>query len=282
MTPRFGVNLFAPNPVPVDPDEFRRYAASLAPVAGEFGIDLTKSAPVEDDDGWRAKIDLLLADPVPVVSFTFGIPSRADIDALRRAGTWTIQTVTSVPEAVAAAEAGVDALAVQAAGAGGHSATLAPGELRTEVALPELVAGVRRRTGLEVIAAGGIAGPSDVADALRAGAAAVMVGTLLLRAAESGASEVHKAAIVDPNREPTVITRAFTGRPARGLANEFTRRYSALAPSGYPAVHHLTIGLRRASAAAGNPEYVNLWAGTGYRESTDELTAAILSRLAGT
>ena len=91
----FGVNVFAPNPLPVDPAEFRTYAAAIAPDAARHGIDVSAAEPVEDDDHWQAKLDLLRADPVPVVSFTFGLPDSATVAALQRAGTAVLLTVTS-------------------------------------------------------------------------------------------------------------------------------------------------------------------------------------------
>jgi NAD(P)H-dependent flavin oxidoreductase YrpB (nitropropane dioxygenase family) len=279
-TGTFGVNLFAPNPLPVDRIEFRRYADAIAVEADGFGLDLRAAEPVEDDDAWADKVALLLADPVPVVSFTFAIPDRVTIAALRRAGTLTVQTVTSVDEAIQAEGAGVDLLAVQSSEAGGHYGTFTPAQPSAPVSLLELVSAVTHATRLPVIAAGGLSRSSSIAAVLGRGAAAAMVGTVLLRADESGASAVHRAALVDPDREQTVVTRAFTGRPARALPNRFTDRYSALAPLGYPALHHLTSGLRRASAAAGNPELVNLWAGTGYRDASAEPLATILTRLA--
>ena len=110
----FGVNLFAPNPIDVDPEALRRYVAELAPIASQYEISLSDE-PVDDDDDWIAKVDLLLAAPVPLVSFTFGLPPAGVITALRSAGSITAQTVTSVTEARAAAEAGVDLLVVQSA-----------------------------------------------------------------------------------------------------------------------------------------------------------------------
>jgi nitronate monooxygenase len=279
QAPAFGVNLFAPNPVPVDLAEFRRYTAAVQADAGQYGLRLDET-PVEDDDAWSAKVDLLVSDPVPVVSFTFGLPDRSVITALKRAGTLIIQTVTSAAEARLAAEAGADVLAVQALGAGGHSGTLTPQQIPAAVPLPDLAAAVAGGTGLPVVAAGGLSTPDEVAAVLRAGADAVMVGTALLRSDESGASAVHQAAIADPGRGPTVLTRAFSGRPARGLQNTFTRKYSELAPLGYPALHHLTSGLRKAATAAGNPELVHLWAGTGYRNATTGPAGTILTRLA--
>jgi pyruvate/2-oxoglutarate dehydrogenase complex dihydrolipoamide acyltransferase (E2) component len=118
---------------------------------------------------------------------------------------------------------------------------------------------------LPLIAVGGLATPADVAAAVHAGADAVAVGTVLLRSNEAGTTAAHKAALADPARTTTVLTRAFTGRPARALRNEFIGRYGHLAPFGYPAVHHLTSPLRKAAAAAGDPERMHLWAGTGRR-----------------
>ena len=107
-----------------------------------------------------------------------------------------------------------------------------------------------------------------------------MIGTLLLRTNESGTSPTHKAALGDPGRTETVVTRAFTGRPARALRNRFTDRYSAIAPLGYPALHHLSTPLRGAATAAGDPELMNLWAGTGFRNAVAEGAGQTLTRLA--
>ncbi|SPM36812.1 NAD(P)H-dependent flavin oxidoreductase YrpB, nitropropane dioxygenase family [Mycobacterium rhizamassiliense] len=275
----FGVNVFTPNPLPVDPDSYRAYAAIMQREADQFGVTLPPE-PIEDTDRFDDKIALLLADPVPMVSFTFGIPPRSAISSLQRAGSVTVQTVTTAEEAAQARDAGVDMLAVQAAVAGGHSGTLSPRTPLTPVPLVDLVEQIDATVGLPVLAAGGIATPGAVADVMRAGAAAAVVGTVLLRAAESGASATHQAALTDPARTETVLTHAFTGRPARGLRNAFIDAHEAEAPLGYPALHYLTSPLRKAAAAAGKPEYVHLWAGTGYRHATAEPTADILRRLA--
>lgn len=277
----FGVNLFAPNPVAVGPEAFHRYARTIQPEGIPYGLNLAAAPIVEDDDRFAEKIEVLLSDPVPVVSFTFGIPGPGVIAALRRAGTLVVQTVTSADEARLAAEAGADLLAVQASAAGGHSGTLTPSDIPPETPLVELLGQVRAAVSLPMVAAGGLATPASVTEVLAAGAEAAMVGTVLLRAGESGASPPYKAALADPSRDRTVVTRAFTGRPARALRNEFTDRYTPLAPVGYPALHHLTSPLRKAAAASGNPERINLWAGTGHRYATAEPAAHILTRLAG-
>lgn len=275
----FGVNIFAPNPLPVDPDRYRAYAAIMQAEADQFGLTLPPD-PIEDTDKFDEKIALLLDDPVPMVSFTFGIPRRSVISALRHVNTVVVQTVTTAEEAAQARDAGVDMLAVQAAVAGGHSGTLSPRIPLTPVPIVDLVEQIVATVGLPVLATGGLATPDAVAGVIRAGAAAAVVGTVLLRATESGASATHQAALTDPARTETVLTHAFTGRPARGLRNAFIDAHEAEAPLGYPALHYLTSPLRKAAAAAGKPDFVHLWAGTGYRHATAEPTADILQRLA--
>jgi nitronate monooxygenase len=279
-TPVFGVNLFAPNLLAVDPAEYRRYADALRPLAERYGVELPPE-PVEDDDHWEAKLDLLRRDPVPVVSFTFAIPPRQVIASLRSSGSIVVQTVTNAAEARAATDAGVDMLAVQGYAAGAHSATFTPSRFPDPIPTVVLVEMIQDTTRLPVVAAGGLATPDEVAAVIHSGAQAVLVGTALLRTAESGASAVHRAAIADRSRGETVLTRSFTGRPARGIRNRFIDEYSAVAPSGYPAIHHLTSPIRKAAAVAGDPEAVHLWAGTGYQQAATGPAADVLRTLAG-
>jgi NAD(P)H-dependent flavin oxidoreductase YrpB (nitropropane dioxygenase family) len=278
----FGVNLFVPNLVPIDPVEFDRYARLIQPEAERYGIDLTGMMPLEDDDSWQAKIDLLIDDPVPVVGFTFGIPDRAVLDALHQAGSTLVQTVTSVEEARMAADCGVDLLAVQSFQAGGHWGTFTPQHPPPQLDLLDLVQRVRHAVELPLLAAGGIATSADVGALLKAGALAVLVGSVLLRTEESGASAPYKAALAERGDLETVVTNAFTGRPARALPNLFIDRYDAAAPVGYPAVHHLTSPIRRAAVDAGEADRINLWAGVGYHQGRQEPAATVLNRLAET
>jgi NAD(P)H-dependent flavin oxidoreductase YrpB (nitropropane dioxygenase family) len=278
---RFGVNLFVPNPQPVDAREYAAYAAALREVAGPLGVDPTAVGVREDDDDFDAKVALLLDDPVPLVSFTFGFAPADVVAELQAVGTLAAQTVTTVDEAAEAAGWGVDLLVVQSHEAGAHSGTTDPSRPAPQVPLEQLVRAVRDRTGLPVWAAGGIADADRVRSVLDAGAEAAMVGTALLRTPESGTSETHKRALADPSRTETLVTTAFTGRPARALRNGFTDRYAATAPRGYPAVHHLTSPLRKAAAAAGDAELLNLWAGTGWRQATAEPAEVVLRRLGG-
>jgi NAD(P)H-dependent flavin oxidoreductase YrpB (nitropropane dioxygenase family) len=277
-TEGYGVNLFAPNPVPVDRAAYTAYRERLLPLADRFGVELPVE-PVEDDDHWSAKVDVLVEAVPPVVSFTFGLPEPGAAAALKRAGCLLVQTVTSADEARAAAEAGMDALAVQSAQAGGHWGTFTPARPPARLALPELVAAVRKAVALPIVAAGGVGGRDDVAAALAAGATAVAVGTLLLLAPEAGTNAAHRVGLAGPDRGAAVQTTAFSGRPAGALPNGFLAAYDGLGPLGYPALHYLTSPIRRAAAAQADPDNVNLWAGAGHRATTDHPAAETIRSL---
>ncbi len=276
----FGVNLFAPNRIDIDVADYRAYARQIQPVADKYGVELP-TVPRSDEDLFDDKLAVLRDDPVPVVSFTFGIPSQAVIAGLQRLGMVTVQSVTNVDEARAAADAGVDMLAVQGCFAGGHSATLTAGAWPVAIPTATLVSSIRAATSLPIVAGGGLNSPGAVREVISSGAAAAMVGTALLLSPEAGTSATHRAALTDPSRRETVLTRAFTGRPARGIRNSFIDRFDALAPIGYPAIHHLTSALRKAAAAAGDPEAVHLWAGTGFRSTEQRPVGELLTYLAG-
>ncbi|MFC7860173.1 NAD(P)H-dependent flavin oxidoreductase [Arthrobacter koreensis] len=262
----FGVNLFVPSPDPVDEAAIRTYARRLQPEADRYGLTLGEQ-PVADDDFWEEKLELLIQDPVDVVSLTFGLPAAADIAALQGAGTTVLASVTTPAEARQAQDAGVDGLIVQGPQAGGHSATFDADRQINEVSTADLVREVRAATGLPIIAAGGVDGPQAVQALLAAGADTVAVGTLLLLADEAGTSPTHRSALTGSEFSETVLTRAFTGRPARALRNGFAERHGGSAPTAYPAVHHLTRELRQAAGKAGDADTLHLWAGTGWRNA---------------
>lgn len=278
-TGSFGVNLFAPPSTAVDPGSLRRYAARLQPEADLYGIELNPE-PVTGDDEWSEKIELLVRRPVPVVSLTFGLAPREHLAALQRAGSLVLATVTSPEEARSAAALGVDGLTVQGYRAGGHSAVHDPAVWPARLETVELLRRVRETVELPLIAGGGVDGPEAVAQLLGAGAQAVAVGTMLLRTDEAGTSQPQRSAMADPAFAETVLTRAFTGRPARGLRNGFVDRHGEAAPSGYPEVHYLTRELRRLAGEAGDPDRLHMWAGTGYRSAPEGAAGEVIARLA--
>ena len=272
----FGVNVFVPQHAPVDEEALHRYRARLAPEAERLSVEL--GDPVWDDDGWDAKIALLLEDPVPVVSFTFGCPDPDVIAALHGRGSLAVITITTRDEARLAAAAGADVLCVQGSEAGAHQASFDNGPVR-DVGLIALLAEVRSAVALPLIAAGGLTRGADVAAVLAAGAVAAQCGTAFLRCPESGTHPTHRAALADPRFTATAVTRAFTGRWARGLINRFLLAHDAAAPAAYPHAHHLTRPIRRAAADRGDPDALHLWAGESFRDAVDRPAADVVERM---
>ncbi|WP_240607414.1 NAD(P)H-dependent flavin oxidoreductase [Cryobacterium aureum] len=260
----FGVNLFVPQPPLTDRFAVDTYRDALA---REYPAATFGEIAEEDDDWFAEKVALVIEHRVPVVSFTFGLPSADVVERMHAAGSFLIATVTSVPEALQAFDRGVDALCVQGPEAGGHRGTFTTqGEAGT-LALGELLIAIREVVTLPLIAAGGIHSGGQIASLLANGAEAVQLGTALLRTEESGANPAHQDALVDPRFSETVITRAFSGRPARALRNAFITAHDAIAPHEYPQVHHLTKTVRADAARRGDPDGLALWAGTGFREA---------------
>jgi nitronate monooxygenase len=255
----FGANLFVPGLPSRDPAGLARYAEALGGEAERYGVELGE--PRYDDDRWKDKLALVLEERVPVVSFTFGCPEEAVLRSLDEAGCETWVTVTSPAEAVAAEEAGASALVVQGVEAGGHRGSHEPGA-PADLGLLALLQLVRAETGLPLVATGGIATGRGIAAVLAAGAAAAQLGTAFMLTPEAATSPAHRAAL--RGRALTAVTRAFTGRSARGVENRFMREHERDAPMAYPEVHNLTAPVRAAARERGDAEGFHLWAGQGY------------------
>jgi nitronate monooxygenase len=257
----FGVNLFVVEERAVDRDAVDAY---LATIDGELG------EPRYDDDALESKVALLEQEQVAVVSTTFARPPQAIVDRLRASGAEVWVTVTT-PEEAASAEA--DALVLQGAEAGGHRGSWTDADA-PDLTLDELLASVEPRVPL--VAAGGIATRDRVREVLAAGATHAQVGTAFLLCPEAGTSEPHRRALAAGGE--TAVTRAFTGRRARGIVNDFLRAHPD-APSAYPWIHHATARLRAAARAAGDAERINLWAGTAFADARAEPAAEVVARL---
>lgn len=250
----FGVNLFVPGPKS-DPGSYAAYVADL----GE---------PRWDDDDWEAK--LAVVEDAAVVSFTFGCPER---EVLERYESWV--TVTSAEEARRAVDAGASGVVVQGAEAGGHRGSW---EDHDEESLGLLA--LLQLVDVEVpkIAAGGIATPQAVQAVLALGAAAAQVGTAFMRAPEAGTTPVHADRLA--RDEPTGMTRAFSGRLARGIKNRFMAEHPD-APSAYPEIHYATSKVRAEARKAGDSDGFNLWAGQAHALARSRPAGEIARWLAG-
>jgi nitronate monooxygenase len=272
----FGVNVFVPTARPASPERVRAYLEQLGPEAARQNAEL--GAPRFEDDDWEAKLEMLREERPPVVSFTFGCPSRDEIAALRDRGVAVWVTVTNVEECEQAEGAGADGLAVQGIEAGGHRGGFADDGGAGAWGLLALLRVASRKVSIPLIAAGGIADGRSVAAVLCAGAVAAQVGTALMLAPEAGTTPAQRELLREPI--PTRLTRAFTGRTARGMVNRFLDEHSEAAPVAYPEIHHATSALRAAARRRGDAEAFNLWAGQAH-ELAEELPAGQIVRQLG-
>jgi nitronate monooxygenase len=262
-----GVNLFVLHEAPIDDAAVASYARELESYDIELGV------PRFEDDGFAAKLDLVVAERVPVVSTVFGCPPVELVERVHGAGAEVWATVTNADEARTASAAGADAVIVQGAEAGGHRGSWTDDD-GPDLPLLELLR--RVEVPIPMIAAGGIASAADSRSALEARASAVQAGTAFLLCPEAATSAPHRRALERGGE--TAITRAFTGRRARGIVNEFMRAHPD-APSAYPQIHHLTAPLRAAARAAGDASRINLWAGTQFHRAEPAPAAAVVGAL---
>ena len=245
----YGLNLFAPPGHGMGAAEVSSYADKLRNEAQERGVAL--GTPRWDDDQYSEKLDLLGEQAVPVVSLTFGCPTPSEVNRLQSSGSAVWITVTTVGEALAAQHVGADALVVQGVEAGGHRGGFDdahPGD----IGLLALLQLVQRAVndGLPLIATGGLITGRGVAAVLACGGAAAQLGTAFMLCPEAGTVPAHQD-MISRDDAPTALTRAFTGRTARGIVNRFLEDH-ADAPSAYPEIHHLTAPLRTAARTRGD------------------------------
>jgi len=270
----FGVNLFVPGDPNAPTPGLADYLRRIAQEASRHGDELGEAR--YDDDGYPEKLALVAETRPASVSFTFGCPEPDRIESLKGTGSEVWVTATTPAEARTASSAGADALVLQGAEAGGHRASFADtdDEPLSTLVLLRLVA---ERIRLPLIASGGLTDGPSVAAALAAGAAAAQLGTAFLRADEAGTESAHRDAL--PSSAPTALTRAFSGRRARGIVNQFMLEHSAEAPRAYPQINHATSPLRAAARKRGDADGFNLWAGQAHELASSGPAAEILGSI---
>ncbi len=276
----FGLNLFAGGWAQERPADATRAVALVARFHERLGLP-PPEAPTVPPDPFPAQLEAVLEASPAAFSFTFGIPPPEALRALRARGIRTFGTATCVREAQLLEEAGVDGVVAQGAEAGGHRGTFAATLEEGLVPTLRLVAEVRRAVPLPVLAAGGIMDGHDVRAALQAGAAVALLGTAFLACPEAGTSATYRQSLLAARSGETVLTRAFSGRWARGLPNEFIAAAEAdpAAILPYPAQNQLTRALRQGGAQRGRPELLSLWAGTGVSRIRALPAAELFARL---
>jgi len=281
----FGINLFAPQPARESPSLPKAMIARLGPYFAELGLPLptgasspTASHPADAS----AQLAAALETVASYFSFTFGLLPMDAVAQVKARNMFLIGTATTVDEALQLEKLGVDAIVAQGSEAGGHRGSFAvdfaQGMVGTVALVPQVVDAVH----VPVIASGGIMDGRGIMAALALGAQAVQMGTAFLTCHEAGVPEAYKEAILKAREDQTRITRAFSGRPARGIVNRFMTEIDedeASIPE-FPIQNALTRPLRTAAAKRGRTEFLSLWAGQGVRLGRRQSAAELIGRLA--
>lgn len=262
----FAVNIFASK----DQDDFSRLAEvqrALAPFRKELGIG---EPHISSSLDWsRQQFDICLELAVPVISTAFGLLEEEQMRKAKSAGVKIIAMATTVEEAKRAEQSGVHAVVAQGSEAGGHRGTFSlenhpnGAQIGTLSLVPQMVDAVD----IPVIAAGGIADGRGLVAALALGAAAVQIGTRFLLAEEAGTHPAYQQRLVDATEEHTIITKSFSGRPARGIINRFITEFekTGTQPLPFPSHNTVTKDIRAAAARQADSEFMSLWAGQSLR-----------------
>ncbi|MFC3882184.1 NAD(P)H-dependent flavin oxidoreductase [Bacillus songklensis] len=262
----FNVNVFVPSIDLLEVKEEQRQKALevLKPYFENLNI---REEPVIRDYStvFNNQIDAIIEEGAAVCSFTFGAPPREVVSRLKEKGVLLIGTATTAAEAIVLEESGMDAIVAQGSEAGGHRGSFPDTREDVQIGIMSLLPRITDCVTIPVIAAGGIMDGRGINAALSLGAQGVQLGTIFLATEESGAHPVYKEKVINSDEQSTMMTKAFSGKYARGIRNTFMEEMEhqkdCILP--YPMQHDLTSGLRKGAAARQNPNYMSLWAGQG-------------------
>lgn len=274
----FAVNLFLPEPSSPSDSRVQEVQALLAPYRAELGIP-EPPLPATWSIPFEGQLNAVIEARVPICSFVFGAPTPDVMRRLRQSGTVVIGTATHVEEARQLAAAGVDAIVAQGGEAGGHRGTFLGRAEDALIGTMALVPQVVDAVPVPVIAAGGIMDGRGILAALSLGACAAQLGTAFLNCDEAGTDEAYRAELAQSHETGTTITRAFSGRAARGLRNRFIDEWAAREPAPFPIQNALTRDVRNAARKQGRSEFLSLWAGQGAPQVRRMPAAALVQRL---
>ncbi|CAN5618216.1 nitronate monooxygenase family protein [soil metagenome] len=277
----FAVNLFVPEAFEVNEELVDHTNTLMRPYREDLGIESPTGA-LSYAPSFAEQLAVVLETRVPVFSFTFGVPEDEQLSELKEAGVTVLGTATTVREARTLEEAGVDVVVGQGAEAGGHRGTFLGGYADALVGTMALIPQLVDAVSVPIVASGGIMDGRGLAAALMLGAEAVQMGTAFLTTQESGAHPEHKKAVLGAVEEDTVVTRAFSGKPARGIKNRFLSEmdeHEKKIPP-YPVRNTWTKDIRSAAQEQDRPELMSLWAGQGSRMGRSQFAGELVERVA--
>lgn len=275
----FGVNLFIPETPDVSEEEIEQANEWLRPFREELNISEIPKVNKPSTSLFEKQMEIVIKERIPVCSFTFGMPTKEMVNELKKADVTVIGTATTVKEAIANEENGMDMVVVQGSEAGGHRGTFIGSFAEAMIGTMALVPQTVDHVDIPVIAAGGIMDGRGVLAALVLGAEAVQMGTAFVTSLESGVAEQHKEAILNSHEDQSVVTSSFSGKPARGIRNEFITKmakYENKLPK-YPIQNTLTKPIRSEAGKQNRPEWMSLWCGQNPRSSKQQSAGEMIS-----
>jgi len=284
-TNQFGINLFVPNDFNSMDHEIIAASQLLQPIREQLNLQVEDSLEIPKSNDvvktFNEQIKVVLEEKVPICTFTFGIPSIDVVAELKRNNVILIGTATNVEEAVENEERGMDLVVVQGSEAGGHRGNFLNGSQESLVGLMSLIPQVVDEVNIPVIAAGGIMDGRGLMASICLGAKGVQMGTAFLTCIESGAHQVHKESVLNAKEDQIVLTRAFSGKWARGINNKFIiemQKHESSIPD-FPVQNALTQSIRKASALQNNQEFMSLWSGQSPRLAENHTVKTLFNKM---
>lgn len=276
----FGVNLFVPEAQKTYlENDYEAMSLVLSKYEKELGIEKAPQIQEVDDKAlFENQLEEVLKAKIPVCSFTFGIPDEYVIRELKKQGAIVIGTATNVKEALELEENGSDMIVAQGSEAGGHRGTFHKEEgglIGSMALIPQVADAISK----PVIAAGGIMDSRGIAAAMILGAKGVQLGTAFLTCKESGAHRVYKQALLHSTEEQTTLTKAFSGKLARGISNRFIEEMSSHTSMPFPLQNGMTGPIRNQAAKLAQSDFMSLWAGQGVRKSKETTVRILIEEL---
>jgi len=268
-------------PEVLDPDETElvRARKNLEPLGQRVSVDADAMKPDTRLPVLLEQVETALSYKPSLVSFHLGIPAKEILDTVHRAGSYVAASATSVEEALRVQSSGADFIVAQGAEAGGHRGVFDPDGHDDRLGVAELVEQLSHHCELPIIAAGGIMNGADIAAIRAKGADAVQMGSAFLTVDESGVAATYRTVLKTFGERPTKMTRGFSGRPARGIQNQFIETMADSEVLPFPLQNSLTASLRRAAGNAEDFELMSLWAGTNYHLARSCSVAELIQAL---
>lgn len=281
----FGINLFVPNEFNSLEEEIKSADQLLQPIREHFHLNQKDTLEIPNSKNifeiFTEQIKVIIAEAVPICSFTFGVPSLEVIEELKQHNIILMGTATTVEEAIEIERNGMDIVVVQGSEAGGHRGNFIRENKESLIGLMSLIPQVVDNVSIPVIAAGGVMDGRGLMASICLGAKGVQMGTAFLTCIESGAPKVYKEAILHATEDEMVLTRAFSGKWARGIKNKFIVEMQKQENSlpEFPIQNTLTQPIRKAATLQNNQDYMSLWSGQSPRLAKNQTVATLMKNI---